>query len=74
MEINFFSLFFFLFKGWVQYGNHVYRLFTEQKTWDNAKVGKIKSVVMRKKKHIAFECFKKIVHFFRLTVRQKRLI
>lgn len=55
MEINFCSLF-FLFKGWVQYGNHVYRLFTEQKTWDNAKVGKIKSVLMRKKKHIAFEC------------------
>lgn len=48
MEIDFCSLF-FLFKGWVQYGNHVYRLFTEQKTWDNAKVGKIKSVLMRKK-------------------------
>lgn len=62
MEIDFCSLF-FLFKGWVQYGNHVYRLFTEQKTWDNAKVGKIKSVLMRKKSTLHLNVSKKLYIF-----------
>lgn len=40
---------FFILLGWVQFGNHVYRIFTEQKTWNNAKVGDIKHIFIRKK-------------------------
>lgn len=31
------AIYFYLL-GWVQYGNHIYRLFNETKNWESAKV------------------------------------
>lgn len=62
------------FKGWVQYGSHVYRLFTEQNDWVNAKVGDmiIKRILIRKNSSLHLNVKKDI--FCRITVNQKRLI